>query len=336
MNTKPLVVAARYKLLLIVPFLVLVPIAGVLSFMSNERTYTSTARLLARQSAVLDDIGTSNDNRFASAAQNRANELNEYLATDSFRKDVAKRIGLPTDTPEAADASAWEVGKGMVVYAGGTRLLIVEHRSSDPEMAQRIVTGVVEQFREKYRNNVELNVDIALQVYGDELDARGARVEEAEDALAAYVGSRPNADLQADATLAGLQRDVDTARRDYTSTENTLLGIRLQKESTLRGQDVTLILEDQANFPTVAQQKSKRELLAMPIAGMLLALSISAAIYAFLLRTDNSIRTSDDLEAFPGLTVLGTVPDVGGMKRRHWPKHFFRVAVAGLGVTTQR
>ena len=82
---------------------------------------------------------------------------------------------------------------------------------------------------------------------------------------------------------------------------------------------------------------SKKKLAALPIAGFLIALSLSAILYAFLFRTDNRVRTVEDLrELLPGVVLLGTVPDAANEKRRSWPKHYFRIAVARLAVTAQR
>ena len=65
-------------------------------------------------------------------------------------------------------------------------------------------------------------------------------------------------------------------------------------------------------------------------------MSLSAGLYTFLLRTDNSIRTAEDLRSLPGLTLLGTVPDVGYARRRGWPRHFFRLAVTALGTSERK
>ncbi|HEY8173538.1 MAG TPA: hypothetical protein VIH21_10680, partial [Dehalococcoidia bacterium] len=246
-------------------------------------------------------------------------------------------IGLPTGTPEEADASAWIVGNGAAIYPSGRRLFVVTHTSGNGELSQKIVTGIVGTFREKYLENVELNVERAQTVYTQQLGDQAKIVDQAEDAVTAYYATRPaGTSTENDPRALALSRDAERAQRDYAATQQQIASIALQKQATLEGEDVTLRVEDPASLPTTPNLTSKRSLLAMPIAGFLLALSLSAAVYAFLLRTDNSIRTADDLEAFSGLALLGTVPDVGGMKKRHWPRHFFRMAVAGLGVTAQR
>lgn len=335
MSTKPLVVAARFKYLLIVPFLIIVPLAALYSVMNTTTSYTSVSRLFAQQSAILDNL--IDQNPYSSPAQNRASDLNELLQTDSFRIDVASRIGMPTDTPAQAEWSAWEVGNGTATYANGRHLFVVSHTSSDPKQAQAIVSGIVDQFRETYRQNVELNVERAKKVYNDQLVLMRDRVTETQRAMTEYLGARASTDdVFSDPRYQALQKDIDLAQKNYADVQKTLSDIELQRQATLDGQDFTLRVEDPASLPTLPQRTSKREMLAIPIAGFLLALSMAATLYAFLLRTDNSIRTAHDLEAFPGLVLLGTVPDVASMKKRHWPRHFFRMAVAGLGVTTQR
>lgn len=336
MSTKPIVVAARYKYLLMVPFVLIIPIAAIVSVMSQKSDYTSTARLFANDSPILDTLFDPG-NRFSSPAQNRASDLNEYLATDSFKREVAARAGLPTDTEEEADASGWEVGKGASVYASGRRLVNISHTSANGSHSRDIVDAIVAEFRERTTEAVTRNVQIARNLYDEQLETARTTASESEDALLAYLQTRPAGTTVAnDPQAAALAKAFDDAQSTVGSIQDDRTRLELDYRATLEGQDNVLSVEDAASVPSTPTTTSKRELLAMPIAGFMLALSLSAAIYAFLLRTDNSIRTADDVEAFSGLALLGTVPDVGGMKKRHWPKHFFRMAVAGLGAAGQR
>jgi capsular polysaccharide biosynthesis protein len=223
------------------------------------------------------------------------------------------------------------------VYASGRRLVNVSHTSDNGGSSREIVDAIVAEFRERTTETVTRNVESARAIYTEQLEEELAVADAAEDELLAYLAGRPaGTTVVNDAQAAALSKTMEDAQKQYRSTQDFLASLELQYRATLEGQDNVLRVEDPASVPATPTTTSKRELLAMPIAGFMLALSLSAAMYAFLLRTDNSIRTAHDVEAFSGLALLGTVPDVGGMKKRHWPKHFFRMAVAGLGATGQR
>jgi capsular polysaccharide biosynthesis protein len=336
MGIKPLVVAARYKLLLLLPFAVILPLAAAVSFMQYQKTeYTAVARLLAQESAIIDNIIDSNP--YTSPAENRASDLREQLATDAFNSRVAERIGMPTTPASALQASMWEIEAGTSAYANGRHLVVIMHTSPSPERASKIVAGIVEEFRAQYRENVTLNSDNATKVYESQLNEQRKTLEAAEAELAAYLSRVPQtSNLNTDVRYVALQKTADRAQRDYESTQQAIRDIKLQAQATIDGQDFTLTLKDPASTPTSPDLVGKRQLVALPIAGFLVALSIAAAMYAFLLRTDNRIRTAEDLQALPGLVLLGTVPDVDGMRRPRWPKNFFRIAIAGLGVNPVR
>lgn len=336
MGIKPLVVAARYKLLLLVPFLIILPIAALASFMSIKKEYTSTARLLAQDSTIVDLIG-SKDNQATSPAENRASDITELLATDSFKRKVAERIGMPVDTPADAEASLTEIFVATSASASGRHLLSVSHTSSDPERARNIVDGIVAEFRAQYSDSVTKNVSNATTVYKSQLASNKTALDQAEAEMTTYLGTRPtNVPLVNDPRYLTVQKNLDRAQKDYDTTQQRISDIQLQAQATIDGQDFTLSLKDAANVPTSPKAASQKKLLALPIAGLLLAMSVSTAIFAFMLRTDNSISTAEDLKMLPGLVLLGTVPDIGFVRRRRWPKSFFRVAIAGLGVTPQR
>ncbi len=336
MGIKPLVVAARYKFLLIVPFLIILPIAALATVLSIKKEYTSTARLLAQDSAIVDVIGNG-DSQYNSPAQNRSSDITELLATDSFKMAVAKRIGLPTGTAQESANSMTAIEKGTSAVANGRHLINISHTSKDGAEARDIVNGIVAEYRAQYSADVTKNVSNATTVYQSQLATNKTALDEADTAIGAYLAKRTGPEsLNNDPRYLSLQKDVDRTQKDYDATQQRISDIQLQEQATISGQDYTLSLKDEANLPTTAAPTSQKKLLALPIAGTLIALSLAAGIFAFLLRTDNSIRTSEDLEAIPGLVMLGAVPDISFVKKRRWPKSFFRIAIAGLGVTPQR
>ncbi len=332
MATKPLIILARHKYLLLVPLLVILPIAAALSFFNRKTAYASAATIWVQQPLFIPAAQQPGLNPYLSYAQNQANVLNELLATNAFADAVAKSAGLPR-----GDRAASTVRTGTSVYANGSFSVVVRHASKDPVEAQKIAQSIIDEFRAQYLANVQHDADLAAKFYQDQLPRDKQALDDARTALANYVQLHPTAPVSGtDPQYLTLQAAAVEAETTYERTLSNLQNVTTSSSSTLEAQTRSFKVVDKPEVPCCPQPPSKRSLLALPLAGLLLAISLSAGIYAFLLRTDNSIRVAEDLQALPGLVLLGTVPDVSAVKKRNWPKHFFRLAVTALGVSAQR
>jgi capsular polysaccharide biosynthesis protein len=326
MSVKPLIVAARHKLLLLLPFLVILPVAAVLSYLNIKSEYISSSTLWAEDSVFLDSAVSNNP--YNTPAQNRANDLNELLNTDSFRSAVAQRTGMPD-----VRASWREVSSNTLAYANGRHLVVVEKKSSDPARAQAIVAALVDEFREQYSENTRQTAENARPIFEQRRLADQAALDNANQDYTSYIQAHGPSTSGGDPRALELQASVTRAQTALNDTVRQLREIELLTASTEAALQRTVRVIDAPTLPTAPLGTSKRGLVALPAAGFMLALSFSAAIYAFLLKTDNNIRVADDLAALPGLLLLGTIPDASSVKRRGWPKHYFRIAVAAIGHT---
>jgi uncharacterized protein involved in exopolysaccharide biosynthesis len=341
MGTKPLIIAARYKLLLVLPFVIIVPIALVLALASRSTSYISSATVWVDPSVFLETAQLTSDNPYLSPAQNQAAVVNELMQTDSFAVGVGRRAdpdaagAAPDGPPDRALAAV--ARDGTSVHAGGAHLVIIANQSVDPARAQALVQAVVDEYREFYAQNLKDAAQEAEAFYQGRLETTRNSLTDARAALAEYVRANPAAVANInDSRYIELQGRVDRAQDDFDNTQVSLQQVQVVTSSTLTGQDRSFRLVDPATLPQAPVTESLRSLAILPIAGMLLAISLSAAIYGFLLRTDNSIRIAEDLEALPGLKLLGTVPDVSHIRRPRWPRHFYRLAITALGVNAHR
>lgn len=331
MATKPLIILARHKYLLLIPFIVILPLAVLLAVATRSQDYKSKSTIWVQPPIFLPDA-QSQGSQYLTPAQNQANVLNEELATDSFATTVAKSLsaaGVP--------ASALSVRTGTAVFANGYYSLVVEHTSADAARAQAIVQGIVSQYQADYLANTTQQAKTAANFYTAQLTTQEQTLQKARAALAAYVAQHPaSATSGTDPQYLALQGTVQQAQNAYNATQSNLYQVTLSSGSTLEALQQSIKVVDPASLPKAPVKVSLRKQALFPVAGLLLAVSLSAAVYAFLLRTDNSIRVAEDLQALPGLILLGTVPDVSAVKKRGWPKHFFRLAVTALGVSLQR
>jgi capsular polysaccharide biosynthesis protein len=334
MSTRPLIIAARYKLLFALPFLVILPLAVVFSLLNRTTEYVSVSTLWAEQSTLIDTLVDNNNN--LSPAQNRANDLSELLRTETFVTRVAKEMGLPTTTATEIARASSIVRKGTAEWADGRHLVNVQNTGPDRERSQKIVQAIVKAFRDQYSEDTRSKAANAESVAVTKLATQQAALTDAQTALSDFIGSQPaSANVSVQPRYIELQSAAKLAQTRVEATQQQLAQIDQLAKNTTGAQDVTLRVYDEPSLPLAPKQISKRTLIAIPIAGLLLALSLSSALFAFLLKTDNSIRVAEDLKALPGLLLLGTVPDVSSIKQPGWPKNFFRVAVTALGLHPQ-
>lgn len=327
MAMKPLIVAARYKYLLLVPFLVIMPIAIGLMLIAPQPKFTSSAKVWVNPPALLPSIPSS-DPAYVSPAQNRANDLNELLATDSFSIGVAKRAGLAVDTQAEKDAAVIKVRTGTSVFAEGRHLVDVLHTDTSPTAAMKMTEALVGSFTDEVQAQTQKEIEQAVSFYTKQRQDNQAKLDEAQIAQQSYRPTSPT-----DPHLTELAAAVTTAQLSVSTSAKALADAQ-QLSGSAGTQTVTT--RDAPSLPTAAEPRKKTSLLVFPVVGLFLAISLSAGLYGLLLRTDNNIRVAEDLQALPGLLLLGTVPDVAKMKRRRWPRHFYRLALTSLGSTAQR
>ncbi len=327
MTMKPLIVAARYKYLLLVPFIVILPIAAALAVFTQKQTYTSLSKVWVEQSPLVPTLPTS-DNQYQTAAQNRASDLTEFLATDSFALDVARRAGLPTDTLPQKSAALFAVRNGTVVLAEGPHLVDISHRAATATEAKTINDALVAGFTAEVKARTSIDLQQAIAFYTKQQQSAQKQLDSAQSALQSY-----RASSSLDPQLTTLTSNVQTAQ---TALNDATKSLRDSNALVSSPGTQTVEVRDAPSQPTGPDARKKTSLLLFPVAGLLLAVSLSAGLYGLLLRTDNSIRVAEDLQALPGLLLLGSVPDVSKLKKRGWPKHFYRLAVTALGSTLQR
>jgi capsular polysaccharide biosynthesis protein len=327
MSMKPFIIAARYKYLLIVPFAVILPVAIIFAALQRTSNYTSWSNLWVEQplSPTVDS-----GNSFLTPAQNRANDLTELLATDSFTMKVAQKANLPTGTETEKNTSLAAIRSGTSASATGRQLVSVSHTDNNPADAHRIADAVVTTYIADTDARTKVLIQQAVLFDQSNVDAAQKALADAQSAVTGYHGSGGSTDPQ----LTSLISSAQAAQATLNDANKQLRSDQQLLESP--GTTNLMSVTDQASTPTSPDGVKKTKLLMFPAAGMLLAISLAAALFGFVLRTDNSIRVAEDLQALPGLLLLGSVPDVSNLKKRNWPRHFFRLAVTALGSTVQR
>ena len=330
-DQRPLFIAARYKYLLILPFALILSTTLVMSVMSRSTRYESVSRVLVQSARFEQTDPNSGCNPYISLAQCIAGSMNMLLSTDQFAAEVAAEAGLPVTTEADRATSVQVVRSGTSVAAAGDGLVVIWHTSDNPAEAQRLTAALVATYDKRYIEIVRRDGESATRFYEVQLENDKRAQFEATTAFARWRESAPaSAMAGTDPEYTRLQGEVQLANRRVQETADRLDEIEQFVASVEQNRQDAFDIVDPANVG-VPVTTGLRKLMVFPVAGLLLALSISAALFAFLMKTDRSVRVADDLRAIPGLAVLGTMPDMSHEKRPDWPKDFFRLAITTFG-----
>jgi uncharacterized protein involved in exopolysaccharide biosynthesis len=325
MSQKALDVFFRHKLIIILPFLLLIAAGALFATTQEDSDYESQAKVWTQRTPLLSSqLG--GDDSFSSPASSQARVLNELLSLRSFRLAVAMRIsslsGLTID--EQVDA----VRNGTAVYSSGNHIMTVQNKNEDPQLAQEIISAIILTYSERFQETVSAEAEAASLFYEERLATARADLDAAKTDLVTYQqasGIDPNSGAS-DPELTSLTVRVDRAESDYADALDRLQEIYLQRDAALTGRDLGFQVMDPPSFPTSSVTTPKRDLLMLPVLGGLLGIAASVAVLFALVRMDGSVRLPFEA-ARSGLPVLAVVPNLGRKRRRSWPQNFVRQAV---------
>jgi len=358
-SARALEAAFRHKLLLAIPFLVILSFAVTVSWMSRSKEYIATGRVWVERAQFLNaDVGT-DWNPYLTPAQNQSLVLNELMGTDDFARKVAERAGLTApDGLAATGDSAQSVnlageGSGLDeetvlqrlrddtgIGASGTHVIAISNRSPSALTAAAVVQSIIDEYADLHKTRTIDQAKLATSYYEERLASTQQELDKATTEANSYLAKHP--ELQApeapslvgDATYIQLQSAVQRAETDYNSIQGTLAQIQFQSSATLQGLDSTFQVVDAPKPPSSPAPASLRSLLMLPALGALAALGLSSGLFFLLLRLDDAVRRPEEILSITGSEVACTIPDLRISRKRRWPREFVRLAVgimAGLG-----
>ena len=325
MSYKALETLFRHKFLVILPVVVLVLAGLVGSVLRTSHVYSSTTRAWAQSTPYLQS-SLAPDNPYLTPAQAQAQTYGDLLKLDSYVLDVAGRVDGLKSLPTTVQAA--EVRAGTYISPEGVNVLSITHQSSDPALTKAVVEALIAAYADYYKTDVIAQGDAAIAFYQARLDTANQELALREKDVADYQAAHPTiVDNQVDtpdAKLAELQSLASTAREDYNNLLDKIDEINIQKAAAVTGKDIGFRVQDEAKLPTSPLPTSLKDMVLLPMLGLLLGISASGVLLFALIRLDDRIRFPEELRAM-GLPVVG-LPDIE-KRRRSWPQHFVRLTV---------
>ncbi|HVP05095.1 MAG TPA: hypothetical protein VMT90_05390 [Dehalococcoidia bacterium] len=325
MSYKALDTLFRHKFLVILPLVVLITAGLAGSALRSSHVYSSTTRAWAQSTPFLQS-SLAPDNPYLTPAQAQAQTYGDLLKLDSFVLDVASRVDGLKNQPSAVQAG--EVRSRTYITPEGVNVLSITHQSADPALTKSVVEAIIAAYADYYKTDVVAQGDAAIAFYQARLDTANQELTQREKDVADYQATLNNPiDSESGTTdpkLAELQSLASTARDDYNNLLDKIDEINIQKEAAVTGKDIGFRVQDEAKLPTSPLPTSMKDVLLLPMLGLLLGISASGLLLFALIRLDDRIRLPEEVRAM-GLPVVG-LPDIS-KRQRSWPQHFVRLTV---------
>ncbi|HEU5383088.1 MAG TPA: hypothetical protein VFV38_47415 [Ktedonobacteraceae bacterium] len=223
--------------------LVLPPLIGVaIAYVFIPRSYQAISGLWAfERFGVITATGL-DSNAYATPAETQATALTELLNSRSFVLSVVNGIDiLPTlhlsndvasDPQKRDDAIFAEISKNVTVTPVDYNLYTISYKNSDPQIAQKIVASVINQFSLQGIQFTYAQAQRLLQVYEQQLLQAKNQATQAVTAEQQYLHDHP------DLTKPGISPLNDPA---YASLEQQ----RLQAQSSVQNLETSLSILNQ-------------------------------------------------------------------------------------------
>jgi uncharacterized protein involved in exopolysaccharide biosynthesis len=271
-------------------------------------------------------------NPYISPAANQTGTLMELLGSKSFVVSVLGELGEVNPSLQRIQ----EIRKRTSVWAGGDHLVYVQSGSADSQVAAATVKAVLDQFTINFTTQLKAKAGQATGYYQAQLGVARDGLNDANNALQAYVRAHPNVvrpvtlnssnpTTPPDPDYLKLSVNLDSARETY----DRILGDFSQSQviaNTADGGTAYFYVVDQPEVPQGALRQSKKSMLMKLAAGTILGLMASAALLALLWKIDRRVRVTQDLQHY-GVEVVD-LPSLRLKHRRNWPKAYLRIAGA--------
>lgn len=282
----------RYRLVLAVPVLITVLIAGAFALL-QPRSYVATATVFADNPIPTDtSVGTTGADKPPSGGQLAL--FSELLASRSFLVAAAKRSPLngvvSNGSSTAVDSALSGVVASTTSSTPGPQLLQVDVKQRTPTLASGLATALVDEFLQNQKASLRLRSDATVAYDSAQSQASAKALALVQDTLRS---TPPGTDA---ATTQALASNVSSAQQDYVETLKVLN--KDQAAAANIGNPSVLRIVDE---PDHARPASRIKLLAAAVlGGVLVGLGLAAVMAYGLMRAGAGRRQQAPSNGAPG------------------------------------
>jgi len=266
----------RYWYLYLVALLLILSVATLYG-VRKESTYESTASLFVTKQTIIKNLGGTDENVFATTAQNVSDQMAQLLQSSSFLKSVAQDTSLNVNhslddpSPQTADlgltpaqgAAVSRIAGNITVSANQTRnLVFITSDDKDARVAQELAGGVVTEFTKFYAKKEQVTLKSAQDALNQQLKDTQEKLTKDTQAQNDYASKYPKVkDPLAAAADPNYQTLVNQVKADLdaqTSIQSDLGQIASQLTQANAGVPYDLTPQDVATLPRQQTVKASK------------------------------------------------------------------------------
>jgi hypothetical protein len=311
--TRFLVKVVKYWYLYLIPIL-LIPTAATVYGLRKESTYESTASLFVTKQTIIKNLGSQDDNSFATTAQNVSDQMGQLLQSNTFlisvAQDTSLNINHSLDDPNgdatdlgptpAQDAAAGRIAGHITVSANQTRnLVFITSDDKDPHVAQELTNGVIKEFNAFYAKQEQVTLKTAQAALTQQLSDIKTKVAKDTQDRDDYASKHPKVNdpiaAAADPTWQTLVKQLATDLDSQTSIQSDYDQVTLQLTQVNAGTPYDLTVQDPSTLPP-AQTVKISKVVVYPIGGLVAVLALLAIIAGIQTKLDRKVYNRQDVE----------------------------------------
>jgi uncharacterized protein involved in exopolysaccharide biosynthesis len=328
----------RHRRALVVPVaLALIISAGLVAI--QPRSYQASAGVWFQSNAIAGD--TNQANAYLPPADVATGVFRELLNTRAFCLAVGRRgplasymaqpghmpppdpvsailgkvdslRGSSTTSPQQAldDAVQTMVQKHVNVVATGPQIVTVTFEYTNAEVAFGTLRAILDQFSDEVLAAQRVQNEHQAAFYEQQVTNQQKQVTEADAAVARYLVQHPElrvAQPPPDATFSGLQQVASTAHQHLAELLQQRDQAKLQQNDLSLGSSATFRVIDPPVLPHKPVSRLKTVILGAG-GGLGVGLLVTVIAIVVLVFTDNTLRTTGEVERLLGLKVAGSIP----------------------------
>ena len=316
----------RYKVLILLPMLVILPLTMILASQPKDAEWQSFGVVWVDQYRPLYQ-----DERLGyTPAASQAALLNDFLRTRTFTLNVAQQTQLAEllDGGANDEAIIHRIWESVRVYPTSNSFINVVVTMPDPDMAVEVAQATLNAFQEELRARQEQQSETATAVYTEAYQKAEEAVTKSRRELANYVTTRPELSrgteglntsaVLRDPNFARLQAQVTYDEQRYNSALSNLEQHLGRARAGVEGAQFAFTVVDQPQRPLSPLPQSRLRLVKLPFIGLVLGLMLSSGIAALLILTNRSVHGAYDIRDRLGVPVLGEIPEL--RRKRIWQR----------------
>jgi uncharacterized protein involved in exopolysaccharide biosynthesis len=251
---------------------------------------------------------------YTTPAEEHSNMLYALFQTDSFIRLTLEGTALEselTGAPSEDRAIISAVRQNLWQRSLGPNTIEVTFLSDDPVLSQQVVANAIQGFREWEVNIRSEEATAEIQLYEEQLEAQGMRVQEARQRLDAFMAENPDPEpgTAASLELQWLRREYETASVRHQEITNHLAEVRMINAlSSVYGTSEFRVL-DEPQVPESESASLQRQVTWL-VPGVLASFALIGGAVVLATWQDRSVHSAEDLARITSVPVIGLMPHI--------------------------